>query len=166
MFSFSFLENIVLNQPLDEEKLDRTIRDAGLQSRVDSLPNGLATNIYKDFDENGIEFSGGEGQKLVIARAYYKDARFVILDEPTAALDALAEDEIYQNFKEITAGKTSIFISHRLASTRFCDHIAVFQDGKIVEYGDHEALMQQNGLYAEMFDKQAQYYRVSDGGAQ
>lgn len=166
VFSFSFLENIVLNQPLDEEKLDRTIRDAGLQSRVDSLPNGLATNIYKDFDENGIEFSGGEGQKLVIARAYYKDARFVILDEPTAALDALAEDEIYQNFKEITAGKTSIFISHRLASTRFCDHIAVFQDGKIVEYGDHEALMQQNGLYAEMFDKQAQYYRVSDGGAQ
>ena len=97
----------------------------------------------------------------MIARAYYKDAGLVILDEPTAALDAIAEDEIYRNFNEITAGKTSIFISHRLASTRFCDHIAVFADGHIVEYGNHEELIQKNGLYAEMFEKQAEYYHTT-----
>lgn len=158
IFSFSFLDNIVLNQHLDTDKLNRSIENAGLMSKLKTLPEGLNTNIYKDFDENGIEFSGGEGQKLVIARAYYKDADLVILDEPTAALDALAENEIYQNFNEITINKTSIFISHRLASTRFCDNIAVFQDGKIVEYGDHETLLKQNGLYSDMFEKQAQYY--------
>ena len=163
IFSFSFLDNIVLNQPFDREKLNRSVENAGLQSKLDSLPNGLETNIYKDFDEEGIEFSGGEGQKLVIARAYYKDARLVILDEPTAALDALAENEIYQNFNEITSNKTSIFISHRLASTRFCDNIAVFENGSIVEYGDHETLLAKNGLYSDMFEKQAQYYNISQG---
>ncbi len=158
IFSFSFLDNIVLNQSLDTEKLNHSIENAGLVSKLEALSEGLNTNIYKDFDENGIEFSGGEGQKLVIARAYYKDADLVILDEPTAALDALAENKIYQNFNEITMNKTSIFISHRLASTRFCDKIAVFQDGNIVEYGDHETLLKQNGLYSDMFEKQAQYY--------
>ena len=158
IFSFSFLDNIVLSQSLDTDRLNRSIENAGLKSKFEALPDGLNTNIYKDFDENGIEFSGGEGQKLVIARAYYKDADLVILDEPTAALDALAENEIYQNFNEITLNKTSIFISHRLASTRFCDNIAVFQNGNIVEYGDHETLLKQNGLYSEMFKKQAQYY--------
>lgn len=158
IFSFSFLDNIVLGQSLDTDRLNRSIENAGLTSKFKTLPEGLDTNIYKDFDENGIEFSGGEGQKLVIARAYYKDADLVILDEPTAALDALAENEIYQNFNEITMNKTSIFISHRLASTRFCDNIAVFQNGNIVEYGDHETLLKQNGLYFEMFEKQAQYY--------
>ena len=158
IFSFSFLDNIVLSQSLDTDRLNRSIENAGLKSKLEALPDGLNTNIYKDFDENGIEFSGGEGQKLVIARAYYKDADLVILDEPTAALDALAENEIYQNFNEITLNKTSIFISHRLASTRFCDNIAVFQNGNIVEYGDHETLLKQNGLYSEMFKKQAQYY--------
>ena len=158
IFSFSFLDNIVLSQSLDTDRLNRSIENAGLKSKLEALPDGLNTNIYKDFDEKGIEFSGGEGQKLVIARAYYKDADLVILDEPTAALDALAENEIYQNFNEITLNKTSIFISHRLASTRFCDNIAVFQNGNIVEYGDHETLLKQNGLYSEMFKKQAQYY--------
>ncbi len=160
IFSFSFLDNIVLNQPLDKEKLDKSIENAGLLSKLKSLPYGFDTNIYKDFDEEGIEFSGGEGQKLVIARAYYKDAGLVILDEPTAALDAIAENEIYQNFNKITSGKTSIFISHRLASTRFCDNIAVFKKGNIVEYGNHEELMKKKGLYAEMFEKQAEYYNT------
>ena len=96
-------------------------------------------------------------------RDSYKDARLVILDEPTAALDALAENEIYQNFNEITSNKTSIFISHRLASTRFCDNIAVFENGSIVEYGDHETLLAKNGLYSDMFEKQAQYYNISQG---
>ena len=95
---------------------------------------------------------------MLVNYIYTKDADLVILDEPTAALDALAENEIYQNFNEITLNKTSIFISHRLASTRFCDNIAVFQNGNIVEYGDHETLLKQNGLYSEMFKKQAQYY--------
>ena len=162
IFSLSFLENIVLGQALDRDKLNLAIENTGLRAKIDSLPHGADTNIYKDFDEEGIEFSGGEGQKLVIARAYYKDAGLVILDEPTAALDAIAEDEIYRNFNEITAGKTSIFISHRLASTRFCDHIAVFADGHIVEYGNHEELIQKNGLYAEMFEKQAEYYHVTE----
>ncbi len=162
IFSFSFLDNIVLSQPLDKEKLNRSVENAGLTSKVRSLPHGFDTNIYKDFDEEGIEFSGGEGQKLVIARAYYKDAGLVILDEPTAALDAIAENEIYQNFNEITSGKTSIFISHRLASTRFCDNIAVFENGNIVEYGNHEGLIKKQGLYAEMFEKQAEYYNTEE----
>lgn len=162
IFSFSFMENIILNLPLDRDRLDRATENAGLEEKLSTLPRGMDTNIYRDFDEEGIEFSGGEGQKLVIARAYYKDASLVILDEPTAALDALAENEIYQNFHEITADKTAIFISHRLASTRFCDHIAVFSDGKIIEYGDHPTLVHQGGLYAQMFDKQAQYYHEED----
>lgn len=164
IFSFSFLDNIVLSQSLDKEKLNRAVENAGLFSKIKSLPNGLDTNIYKDFDEEGIEFSGGEGQKLVIARAYYKDAGMVILDEPTAALDAIAENEIYQNFNKITSGKTAVFISHRLASTRFCDNIAVFENGNIVEYGDHENLMKSRGLYAEMFEKQAEYYNTGEAG--
>ncbi len=160
IFSFSFLDNIVLGQPMDMDKLNRSVENAGLKSKVVSLPHGIDTNIYKDFDEDGIEFSGGEGQKLVIARAYYRDADLVILDEPTAALDAMAENEIYRHFNEITSGKTSIFISHRLASTRFCDRIAVFESGKIVELGNHEELLQKHGLYAEMFEKQAEYYKT------
>ncbi|MBR0143951.1 MAG: ABC transporter ATP-binding protein [Clostridia bacterium] len=162
IFSYSFLENIVLGQELDREKVNRAVETAGLSTRVKSLPHGLDTSIYKDFDEEGIEFSGGEGQKLVIARAYYKDAGLVILDEPTAALDAIAEDEIYRNFNEITSGKTAIFISHRLASTRFCDTVAVFANGNIVEYGDHEELMKKKSLYAEMFERQAEYYESEE----
>lgn len=158
VFSFSFMENIVLNQELDEKRLDEAIKKAGLMSRVHSLPNGIKTNIYKDFDENGIELSGGEGQKVAIARAYYKDAEMLILDEPTAALDAEAENEIYSKFYEIIKDKTSVFISHRLASTRFCDHIAVFSDGKITQYGNHSELMKQDGLYRKMFLKQAEHY--------
>ena len=164
LFSFSFLDNIVLNQDLDEDKLNRAVRNAGLESKLAALPKGLQTNIYKDFDEEGIEFSGGEGQKLVIARAYYKDADLVILDEPTAALDALAENEIYTKFNDIISDKTAIFISHRLASTRFCDEIAVFQEGRIVEYGSHDVLMERNGVYADMFNKQAQYYNAEEEG--
>ncbi len=162
IFSFSLLDNIVLNQQLVLDKLNKSVENVGLASKVKSLPRGFDTSIYKDFDEEGIEFSGGEGQKLVIARAYYKDAGLVILDEPTAALDVLSENQIYQNFNELTSGKTSIFISHRLASTRFCDKIAVFENGNIVEYGSHEELMKSQGLYAEMFEKQAEYYNTEE----
>lgn len=162
IFSFSFFDNIVLNQDYDRGKLEKSIINAGLKTRVENLPKGVMTNIYKDFDESGIEFSGGEGQKLVIARAYYKDASLVILDEPTAALDAIAENQIYNNFNNIVYNKTSIFISHRLSSTKFCDVIAVFNKGEIVEYGNHKMLMDKNGLYYEMFNKQADYYKQSE----
>ncbi len=158
IFSFTFLDNIILNQKLDEFKLQKSIINVGLGSKLKSLPNGMSTNINKDFDEQGIEFSGGEGQKLAIARAYYKESSLDILDEPTAALDALAEYEIYQKFNEIIENKTAIFISHRLASAKFCDNIAVFQNGKIIEYGCHNELIKKNGLYSEMFKKQAHYY--------
>lgn len=163
IFSFSFLDNIILNQPVDPEMLLKSIENAGLETRLDSLPNGVDTNIYKDFDEEGVEFSGGEAQKLAIARAIYKGADMIIFDEPTAAFDAVAEQEIYENYKNIAAGKTSIFISHRLSSTRFCDKIAVFDSGEIVEYGNHNDLMEQNGLYNNMFCKQAFYYIEHEG---
>ena len=158
IFSFSFADNVVLNLPYDEEKFKKSTEDADLVSRLESLPMGKDTSIYKDFDENGVELSGGEGQKLATARAYYKDAPLVILDEPTAALDAMAESEVYRKFGEITAGKTAIFISHRLASTRFCDRIAVFDGGTISEYGSHDELMALGKLYAEMYAEQAKYY--------
>lgn len=162
IFAFTFLDNVVLNQKVNEQKLDMAILKSGLSSKINALPNGVNTNIYKDFDENGIEFSGGEGQKLVIARAYYKSADMVILDEPTAALDALSEETIYNNYYEITQGKTSIFISHRLASVKLSDVIAVFSGGNIVEYGTHDELMSMNGLYFEMFNKQANYYNQEE----
>ena len=162
IFSFTLAENVVLNQNRDDAKLLQAVRSAGLEQKLQSLPNGVETSIYKNFDENGIEFSGGESQKLAIARAYYKDASVVILDEPTASFDPVAEHEIYQKFGEISNGKTSIFISHRLASTRFCDRIAVFSEGKIVELDSPDELMEQNGLYRDMFDRQAERYRANE----
>ena len=159
LFAFPVKDNIVLNQPCEEGRLVRAIRKSGLEERLKGLPYGADTAVSKEFDEEGVEFSGGEGQKLVTARAYYKDAPVVIMDEPTSALDAIAEQRIYEQFGEIMEGKVAVFISHRLASTRFCDRIAVFEDGKIGEYGTHDELMEQGGLYYEMFCRQAEYYR-------
>lgn len=114
--------------------------------------------MYKIFSEEGFEPSGGEGQKIALARAMYKDAPVMILDEPTAALDPRAEYEIYRNFSEMTAGKTTVFISHRMSSSKFCDHVAFFRNGEIAEYGTHDQLMAKGGLYSELFTMQAQYY--------
>ena len=122
------------------------------------LPDGVQTYVYKDFSENGFEPSGGEGQKIALARAIYKNAAVMILDEPTSALDPRAEYEIYRRFSELVSGKTAVFISHRMSSARFCDHIAVFKDGEIAEYGTHKELMEQDGIYHELFQIQAQYY--------
>lgn len=158
LLAFTIEENIVLNQSCDRSKVLDAVRKSGLEDKLESLPKGLDTNVGKDFDEEGVEFSGGEGQKLVTARAYYKDAPVVVLDEPTAALDPISENAVYQRFHEIMEDKTAIFISHRLASTRFCDRVAVFAQGQIVEYGTHEQLMEQKGLYRQMFLKQAEYY--------
>jgi len=115
--------------------------------------------MLKVIDENGTDFSGGERQKLSIARGLYKDAPMVIMDEPTAALDALAEAEIYENFSSLVEGKTAVYISHRLASTRFCDKIVLFDADGLEEYGSHEELMEKKGKYYEMFVIQGKYYQ-------
>ncbi len=125
------------------------------------MKNGVHTVLSHETAEEGENLSGGEAQKVAIARALYKDAPFVILDEPTAALDPLAEAEIYENFRELVGDKTSIYISHRMSSCRFCDRIIVLSDGGIAEEGTHEELMQENGLYADLFNTQAQYYQTA-----
>ena len=143
----------------DKRKLDDAIHRSGLDKRVDTLPKGVDTYLYKLFDPDGIELSGGEGQKVAIARAIYRNTPIVIFDEPTSALDPIAEYDIYRNFHDLAENRTAIYISHRLSSTRFTDNIAVFANGTIVEYGTHDELMKiKDGLYKDMFSTQAQYY--------
>ncbi len=160
MFALSIRDNIKLGDWEKEEHDMETICElSGLKQKITSLPKGLDTQIYKYFDKEGIEPSGGEMQKLAIARALYKDAPVVILDEPTAALDPVAEYDIYRQFDTLVGGKTAIYISHRLSSCKFCDKIAVFADNTIKEYGTHDELASlPDGIYAEMFRVQAQYY--------
>lgn len=159
LFSLSLRDNVSLSLKPDDGKIKSILSRVGLGEKIEHLPGGIDTNIYKDFDESGFEPSGGEGQRIALARALYKDAPIVILDEPTAALDPRAEFEIYQHFNELVKNKTAVYISHRLSSARFCDKIAVFQKGRIVEYGPHEELLKLNGVYRDLYDIQAQYYR-------
>lgn len=142
----------------DMNKINEVLEQSGLSEKINSYEKGIHTNLLKIFDKEGIDLSGGEKQRLAMARALYKDGKVVILDEPTAALDALAEDRMYREFENMIYGKTAVFISHRLGSTRFCDKIAMFEDGIIVEEGTHEELMAKNGKYAYMFGIQSQYY--------
>lgn len=142
----------------DMNKINEVLEQSGLSEKINSYEKGIHTNLLKNFDKEGIDLSGGEKQRLAMARALYKDGKVVILDEPTAALDALAEDRMYREFENMIHGKTAVFISHRLGSTRFCDKIAMFEDGTIVEEGTHEELMAKNGKYAYMFGIQSQYY--------
>jgi ABC-type multidrug transport system fused ATPase/permease subunit len=144
---------------IDKDKVSKTLTLAGLDSVVDALPNGTKTTLMKAIYDDGIDLSGGEKQKLMLARALYKDAPVIVLDEPTAALDPIAENELYMKYADLTQNKTSIYISHRLSSTRFCDRIMFIQDGKIMESGNHNELMEKNGLYANMFNIQSHYYR-------
>ena len=160
LFSFSIKENIQLSGTKDgsnDSKILEILDSLGFD-KINKLPDGIDTKIYKDFDDNGFEPSGGEGQKIALARAIYKDANIIILDEPTAALDPRAEYEIYQGFNNIVKNRMAIYISHRLSSTRFCDVIAVFKDGRIVEYGSHDELITTKGLYSELYGMQAQFY--------
>ena len=128
--------------------------------KIETLEKGINTNLFKIFDDEGIELSGGEKQKLALARALYKNGDVVILDEPTASLDPIAESKIYENFNEMTKNKTSIYISHSLSSTKFCDNIIFLKNGEIVEYGNHDELMNRKGEYAELFRVQSQYYKM------
>ena len=143
----------------DINRVNTVLEQSGLKEKTDTYENGIHTNLLKIFDKKGIDLSGGEKQRLAMARALYKDGRVVILDEPTAALDALAEDRMYREFENMIQNKTAIFISHRLGSTRFCDKIAMFEDGRIVEEGTHDELMKKNDKYAYMFQIQSQYYK-------
>lgn len=161
IFAFTIAENIALKEDskIDYDKLNMAIDKAGLREKIDSLPLREKTMMLKNIDTAGIELSGGESQKLAIARAIYNDGNCLILDEPTSALDALAEAEIYEKFSQITSDKTTIFISHRLASTKFCDKIALFDKAGLKEFGTHEELMKLKGLYYEMFLVQGKYYK-------
>ena len=133
--------------------------DVGFGDRLATMEKGLDTMLYKDLSEDGVDVSGGEAQKIAIARALYKDAPFIILDEPTAALDPIAEAEIYSKFNDIAGDKTAIYISHRLSSCKFCDEIAVFHDGAVIQQGTHDELVaDESGKYYELWNAQAQYY--------
>lgn len=163
--SFSILagtlaENIAqTDEGIDPHRLDGCVRKAGLAEKLQALPWGAETHIGKEVYEDGVELSGGEKQRLMLARALYKDAPVIVLDEPTAALDPLAESELYQKYNELTEGRTSVYISHRLASTQFCDRIVYLEDGKIMEEGTHRELLGRNGAYARLFELQSRYYR-------
>lgn len=159
LFAFSLRENIAFGEQPDDKELERVLKLAGLWEDVQELPNGLDTMLYKSFDENGTDLSGGQRQKTAIARALYRNAPVVILDEPTAALDPVAEYEIYRQFNTLIGGKTAVYISHRLSSCKFCDRIVVFADDTIKENGTHEQLVGiDGGIYAGMFAEQAKYY--------
>lgn len=160
LFSFSIAENIAMcsDKKVDYTKIKRIIRSVGLNKKIESQRKGIYAQTLKKFDSNGTEFSGGEMQKMFLARAMYKDASVMILDEPTAAMDALAESKLYEDFSNITKKKTAVYISHRLASTKFCDKIFYLSDKKILESGTHDELIALGGKYAEMFTSQSKYY--------
>lgn len=158
IFSFPLGENIAAGSHVEAERAEDAIRRAGLGERFEELADGLGTYVGKEFSGEGIAFSGGEKQKMAIARAIYRDAPFVIMDEPTAALDPIAECDVYAGFDKMVGAKTALYISHRLASCRFCSDILVFDEGRVVQRGSHEELEKQEGLYKELWNAQAQYY--------
>lgn len=161
IYATTVLENVIGLDTLEEERKKGMdcLKRVGLKEKIESLPNGYEQQLLKVIDENGVELSGGQNQKIAIARALYKDANMVILDEPTASLDALAEAEIYQSFNDLVKDKTAIYISHRLSSTKFCDKIALFSPSGLIEYGSHDELMAKKGPYYEMFMTQGKYYQ-------
>ena len=159
LFSLPLGQNIAASLDVDHQKVDAALVISGLKDRVHEMPKELDTPLFKDFEDDGVEVSGGESQKIAIARALYKDAPVVVLDEPTSALDPVAEYEIYTKFDSLIGDKTAIYISHRLSSCRFCQRIFVFFEGIIVQEGTHEQLVViDNGKYKELWNAQAQFY--------
>ena len=163
LLSFSIGENVAVDTEYDRNLAEECVRRAGFSERLDECPDGLDTCLYKDFDEKGVEISGGEAQKLCLARAVYKGAPFIVLDEPTAALDPVSEYDIYTKFNSIVGTRTAVYISHRLSSCRFCDDITVLDKGEIAERGNHDSLVAGGGVYAEMWSAQAEYYKDTAG---
>lgn len=159
LFSFPLGQNVAASLDYDKERVVTCLTQAGFGDRLGEMTMGTQTCLYKDFDNNGVEISGGEAQKIALARALYKDAPFFVLDEPTASLDPISEYEVYSKFNEITGDRTAVYISHRLASCRFCDRIAVFDNGSVIQYGTHDSLLEdESGKYYELWHAQAQYY--------
>ncbi len=159
LFSFTLGQNVAAGVKYDRARARECLIKAGMGERLEEMPRGLDTCLYRDFGENGVEISGGEAQKTALARALYKDAPFMILDEPTAALDPVAEYEVYSKFNEIAGDRTAVYISHRLASCRFCDTVAVFDKGHLVQKGSHDELvLEEDGMYYQLWHAQAQYY--------
>ncbi len=164
LFSLMLAENVAASTEYSEDRVERCLQDVGFGERLAGLKKdgeGIRSYLYQDYVDSGIEISGGEAQKIAIARAVYREAPFVLLDEPTAALDPLAEAEIYSNFDKIAGEKTAVYISHRLSSCRFCKKIAVFDGGRLVQLGGHEELLaEEEGTYAKLWNAQARYYQM------
>ena len=159
LFSFKLGEVVASSKTFNENKVHECLQKVNFGERLHEMPEGVHTYLYKGYDQSGIEISGGEAQKIALARALYKDSPFILLDEPTAALDPISEYEVYSNFNAISGDKTTVYISHRLASCRFCDKIAVFDNGEIVQRGSHDELVaDESGKYYELWHAQAQYY--------
>ncbi len=166
LFHFKLGEVVASSKTFDEEKVRACLIKANFGDRLAEMPDGVHSYLYKGYDRAGIEISGGEAQKIALARALYKDAPFILLDEPTAALDPVSEYEVYSNFNSISGDKTTVYISHRLASCRFCDKIAVFDGGQIVQVGNHNDLVSDtNGKYHALWNAQAQYYQTENGNS-
>lgn len=162
LFPLSLEENLVLGGKTEESRLRDCLKMADLEEKMTNLPGGLKTIFGRDSYEDAVEFSGGELQKMMLARALYKQAPILVLDEPTAALDPLMESQLYERYRSFSRGRTTVFISHRLASTRFCDRIVLIEEGTAAETGAHEELLAQKGKYAWMFELQSKYYRKKE----
>lgn len=160
LLSLTLGQNVAASEQYEAERAKEVLQLAGFGERLNKLKKGLETMVYPEYEQDGVSFSGGEEQKIAIARAIYKGGQICILDEPTAALDPVSESRVYESFDEIVKGKTAVYISHRLSSCKFSDRIFVLDNGKIAESGTHEALLSQNGLYAQLWQAQAQYYKV------
>ena len=160
LLSLTLGQNVAASEQYEVERAKEVLQLAGFGERLNKLKKGLETVVYPEYEQDGVSFSGGEEQKIAIARAIYKGGQICILDEPTAALDPVSESRVYESFDEIVKGKTAVYISHRLSSCKFSDRIFVLDNGKIAESGTHEALLSQNGLYAQLWQAQAQYYKV------